>query len=70
MLEGDLKDAINRQFFDEIILDSDLDLNWCCVEIDQTYTRMGEVFQDQTSFFTVTGDKKRPTFIYVANRLK
>ncbi len=69
-LAGELKDAIHRQFFDEIILDSDLDLNWCCVEIDQTYTRVGEVFQDQTSFFTVTGDKKRPTFIYVANRLK
>jgi hypothetical protein len=70
LLAGELKDAIHRQVFDQIILDSDLDLNWCCVEIDQTYTRMGEVFQDESSFFTVTGDRKRPTFIYVANRLK
>ena len=70
LLAGELKDAIQRQVFDEIILDSDLDLNWCCVEIDQTYTRVGEVFQDQTSFYTVTGDKKRPTYIYLANRLK
>ena len=35
-----------------------------------TYTRVGEVFQDQTVFYTVTGDKKRPTYIYIANRLK
>jgi hypothetical protein len=70
ILAGELKDAIHRQFFDEIILDSDLDLNWCCVEINQTYTLVGEVFQDQTSFYTVTGDRKRPTYIYLANRLK
>jgi len=70
LLAEELKDAIHQQVFDKIILDSDLDLNWCCVEIDQTYTKVGEVFQDQTSFYTVTGDKKRPTYIYVANRLK
>jgi hypothetical protein len=70
LLAGELKHAIQSQFFDEIIIDSDLDLHWCCVDIDQTYTRVGEVFQDQTSFYTVTGDKKRPTYIYLANRLK
>jgi 4-amino-4-deoxy-L-arabinose transferase-like glycosyltransferase len=70
LLAAKLKDAIRQQYFDEIILDSDLDLNWCCVEIDQTYTRVGEVFEDQTSFYTVTGDRKRPTNIYIANRLK
>jgi Dolichyl-phosphate-mannose-protein mannosyltransferase len=70
LLAQDLKNAISQQSFDKIILDSDLDLNWCCVGIDQTYTRVGEVFQDQTSFYTVTGDKKRPTYIYLANRLK
>jgi hypothetical protein len=70
LLTADLNNAIRQQTFDEIILDSDLDLTWCCVEIDQYYTRVGEVFQDKTAFYTVTGDKKRPTYIYVANRLK
>jgi hypothetical protein len=70
LLATELKDAIRQQYFDEIILDSDLDLNWCCVDIDQTYTRVGDVFQDQTSFYTVTGDRKRPAQIYIANRLK
>ncbi len=70
LLTEDLKNVISRQTFDEIILDSDLDLHWCCVDIDQTYTRVGEVFLDQTAFYTVTGDRKRPTYIYVANRLK
>ncbi len=70
LLTEDLHNAISRQTFDEIILDSELDLQWCCVNIDQTYTRVGEVFQDQASFYTVTGDKKQPTFIYLANRLK
>jgi hypothetical protein len=70
LLTEDLHDALRQQTFDKIILDSDLDLDWCCVGIDQTYTRVSEVFQDDTAFYTVTGDKKRPTFIYVANRLK
>jgi hypothetical protein len=70
LLTAELKDAIHQQVFDKIILDSDLDLNWCCVEINQTYSLVGEVFQDPASFYTVTGDRKRPTFIYVANRLK
>jgi hypothetical protein len=70
LLRESLDDALSRQIFDEIILDSDLDLNWCCVGIDQTYTLVGEAFQDQTSFYTVTGDRKRPTYIYIADRLK
>lgn len=70
LLTEDLKNAIRQQTFDTVILDSDLDLNWCCVEIEQYYTRVGDVFQDPTVFYTVTGDKKRPTFMYVANRLK
>ena len=70
LLAEDLKNAIRNQTFDEIILDSDLDFYWCCVNIDQYYTRVGDVFLDQTSFFPVTGDKKRPTYVYVANRLK
>ncbi|MGB8214424.1 MAG: glycosyltransferase family 39 protein [Anaerolineales bacterium] len=70
LLTADLQNAIRQQTFDEIIIDSDLDITWCCVEIDQYYTRVGEVFQDPTSFYTVTGDRKRPTYIYIANRLK
>jgi hypothetical protein len=70
LLMEDLNEAIRNQKFDEIILDSDLDLNWCCKNIDQTYTLVGEVFKDPMVFYTVTGDKKRPTNIYVANRLK
>jgi hypothetical protein len=70
LLTEDLDNAIRQQTFDEIIIDSDLDLYWCCTDIDQTYTRVGEVFQDSTVFYTVTGDKKRPTYIYVADRLR
>ena len=70
ILAANISNAIRQQSFDEIIIDSDLDLDWCCSGIDQTYTRVGEVFQDKNVFFTVTGDKKRPTYIYVANRLK
>jgi hypothetical protein len=70
LLTAELSNAIHQQSFDKIIVDSDLDLYWCCVDIDQYYTLEGEVFQDQSAFYTVTGDKKRPTYIYVANRLK
>ena len=70
LLSQDLQNAIQQQTFDEIILDSDLDLGWCCVGIDKYYTKTGEVFQDPTVFYTLTGDKKRPTTIYIADRLK
>jgi hypothetical protein len=70
LLTEDLQDALQQQVFDEIILDSDLDLNWCCGGIDQYYTRVGEVFDDQTTFYPVTGDKFRPTSIYIAKRLE
>jgi len=70
ILTADIDNAISQQSFDEIIIDSDLDLYWCCTGIDQYYTRVSEVFPDQKTFYTVTGDLKRPTYIYVANRLK
>jgi hypothetical protein len=70
LLTADISNAIRQQSFDEIIIDGDIDLPWCCAGIDQYYTRVGEVFQNQTVFYTVTGDKKRPTYIYIANRLK
>jgi 4-amino-4-deoxy-L-arabinose transferase-like glycosyltransferase len=70
LLSADISNTIRRQSFDEIIVDADVDLGWCCTGIDQYYTRVGQVFQDPTVFYTVTGDKKRPTYIYVANRLK
>ena len=70
LLSADIQDAIRRQRFDEIVVDGDLDLYWCCNGIEQTYTRVGAVFQDPNVFYTVTGDKKRPTTIYIANRLK
>jgi hypothetical protein len=70
LLGANISAAIQKQSFDEIIVDGDLDLDWCCNGIDLYYTRVGEVFQNQSVFYTVTGDKKRPTYIYVANRLK
>jgi hypothetical protein len=68
LLAESLSEAIRQQRFDVIILDSEA--NYCCLEIEDYYTRAGEVFQDQTSFFPVTGDRRRPTNIYIANRLK
>ena len=70
ILSADIRNSISRQSFDEIFIDADVDLGWCCAGIDQYYTRVGQVFPDPTVFFTVTGDKKRPTYIYIANRLK
>jgi hypothetical protein len=70
LLSANISAAIQKQSFDEIIVDGDIDLDWCCAGIDKSYTRVGEVFQNQTVFYTVTGDKKRPTYIYLANRLK
>ena len=70
ILTAELNNAIQKQTFDTIIVDSDLDLTWCCENIAQTYTKTGQVFQDPASFFTVTGDRKRPTDIYTANRLQ
>ena len=70
LLSADIQNAIRQQKFAEIVVDGDLDLYWCCNGIDQYYTRVGEVFQDPAVFYTVTGDKKRPTYIYIADRLK
>jgi hypothetical protein len=69
LLSQDLGQAIHQQTFDMVILDSDLDLNWCCAQIGETYTRVGEVFQDSSGFYPVTGDQYRPTYIYLADRL-
>ena len=66
LLTENLEAAIREQIFDMIIIDAGG--NFCCREIDRYYTRVGEVFQDETSFYPVTGDKRRPTYIYVPNR--
>jgi len=60
LLSANISAAIQKQSFDEIIVDGDIDLDWCCAGIDKSYTRVGEVFQNQTVFYTVTGDKNGP----------
>lgn len=67
-LTSDLDEIIQQQVFDIIIMDETG--NFCCKEIDTYYTKTEEIFQNNTSFYPVTGDKRRPTFIYVANRLR
>lgn len=68
LLSDDLNAAIRQQVFDMIILDTEW--NYCCAEIDQYYTKTGDVAYTDNAFLTVTGWKKRPTFIYIAKRLK
>lgn len=68
LLADDLNAAIRQQVFDMIILDTEW--NYCCAEIDQYYTKTGDVAYTDNAFLTVTGWKKRPTFIYIAKRLK
>lgn len=68
LLAEDLEAAIRQQVFDMIILDTEW--NYCCVEIDQYYTKTGDVAYADNAFLTVTGWKKRPTYIYIAKRLK
>lgn len=69
LLIEDLNRAIRGQKFDMIIIDS-VDWNYCCAEIQEYYTRQGEMFKDNSFFYPVTGWVKRPTYIYIANRLK
>jgi hypothetical protein len=68
ILDTQLEGTIQSQLFDFIIMDEEG--NFCCPDIDTYYTRVGEVFDDDTSFYPVTGDKRRPTYIYIANRLR
>lgn len=68
LLSDDLNAAIRQQVFDMIILDTEW--NYCCAEIDQYYTKTGDVAYTDNAFLTVTGWKKRPTYIYIAKRLK
>ena len=68
ILTTQLENTIQSQLFDVIIMDEEG--NFCCPEIDGFYTRVGEVFDDDISFYPVTGDKRRPTYIYIANRLR
>ncbi len=67
ILSDDLNRAIQQQKFDVIILDTDW--NVCCKEINNYYTLSGNVFDDEDVFYTVTGRRIRPTFIYTAKRL-
>lgn len=67
-LSAELEEAIRDQTYDVIILDAGG--NFCCRAIDQYYTKVGEIFDNDISFFPVTGDKRRPTYIYEANRLR
>lgn len=69
MLTEDLKDVIRQQFFDVIILDPET-WNYCCRKIDKYYTMDRNVFQDETVFYPVTGQKVRPLYIFLAKRLK
>ena len=68
LLMQDLDHAIREQIFDVIIFDSGW--NYCCTAINEYYVREGEIFTDPTVFYPVTGWSRRPTFIYVAKRLK
>jgi 4-amino-4-deoxy-L-arabinose transferase-like glycosyltransferase len=68
LLRNDLHNAISGEVFDVIVLDPDW--NYCCREINKYYTKAGELFQDESVFYPVTGWKRRSTYIYIANRLQ
>jgi hypothetical protein len=63
-----LDGCIQNQFFDVILMDEEG--NFCCNDIEAYYTNTGEVFTNPSTFYPVTGDGRRPTYIYVANRLR
>jgi len=67
LLSNSLDKAIQMQYFDMIILDSDR--IYCCTRIHENYVLKGKVFQDADVFFPVTGSHIRPTYIYTAKRL-
>ncbi len=58
----ELNHHLQDQTFNVIIMDSEW--NYCCQNIDQYYTRTGEVFSLEDVFYPVTGWQRRPTFIY------
>jgi 4-amino-4-deoxy-L-arabinose transferase-like glycosyltransferase len=64
LLMESLNDAIRHQTFDMIILVPGW--SYCCIEIDQYYTKMDDPFQDGTVFYW----DSRPISVYKANRLK
>src|SRR5258706_1459799 len=68
LLTEDLDAAIRQQLFDVIILDSDW--NYCCSDISQYYTIDNYGYPNESVFYTITGWKRRPTYIFVAKRLK
>jgi hypothetical protein len=68
ILKSQLEETIQSQFFDVIIMDEEG--NFCCPDIESYYTKVGKVFDEDLSFYPVTGDKRRPTDIYIANRLR
>lgn len=66
LLEEELEQAISQQVFDIIILD--VGGNYCCREIAEFYIKTGELFQDETTFIPVTGDKRRPLYLYLVKK--
>lgn len=68
LLTEDLDAAIRQQLFDVIILDSEW--NYCCSEISQYYSIETYRYPDESAFYTITGWKRRPTYIFYAKRLK
>ncbi len=55
---------IQNQFFDVIIMDEEG--NFCCRDIETYYINTGEVFTNPSTFYPVTGDGRRPTYIHVS----
>ncbi|MBK9924919.1 MAG: glycosyltransferase family 39 protein [Anaerolineales bacterium] len=69
LLRENLNDMIREQLFDVIILDSSW--NYCCPKINQYYTKTETIFDEETmGFYPVTGWRRRPTIVYIANRLE
>jgi hypothetical protein len=56
--------AISKQYFDFIILDNVNRLGFLQTEIDKYYDIKECIFTDNTVFWTFTGAKRRPEYIY------
>ena len=61
ILTQSLTQAVHEQKFDTIILD----ITWNFLpDLDQYYVQTGEILQDNSAFYPVTGTRTRPSLVY------
>jgi 4-amino-4-deoxy-L-arabinose transferase-like glycosyltransferase len=64
-LNNEIREAISKKKFSVIILDH---LNWFSKEVEKNYIRQGTIFNNDKAFWSITGMRTRPNFLYVLKK--